>query len=362
MSATYEEAFLEDVIAHPEDDAPRLIYADWLDEQGEGDRADFIRVQHALAQLPPGDARRTPLLKRQGDLLGTHEDEWRASLPRLEGVTWEDFSRGFVEAAFVDDVPTLVVQAPALFAAAPVLRLQIGEITAATVGALAGSPWLARLRELNLGNNPDLGSLGGTILAGSPHLAGLWVLLLHYCALGDEAIARLSAAAMPRLTELYLSGNELNDAAAVALADSGNFPLLTDLDLRDNQIGDGGAVALAHQADLPQLLMLYLTNNRIGADGAEALAFSGGLPKLARLWLNYNRIGNGGAAAFASSPRRSGLRELDLRHCDVRNEGARALADSPHLDGLESIWLGGNRIPLETLTLLRRRFGERVRF
>jgi len=362
MSATYEEAFLEDVIACPEDDAVRLIYADWLDEHGESPRADFIRVQHALAQLPPGDPRRTPLLKRQGDLLAEYEDEWRASLPLLEGVTWEDFSRGFVEAAFVDDVPTLLKQAPALFAAAPVLRLQIGEVTARTARALAGSSWLARLSELNLGNNPELGSLGGSILAGSPHLTGLRVLLLHYCALGDEAAARLATAALPRLTELYLSGNELNNAAAVALADSSSFPRLTELDLRDNQIGDAGAVALAHQANLGEVQTLWLVNNRIGADGAEALAFSGGLAKLARLYLNYNPIGNAGAAAFASSPGRAELRELDVRHCEIRNQGARALADSPHLAGIESIWLGGNRIPLETLTLLRRRFGERVRF
>src|SRR5262245_54253983 len=107
MSTTYEEAFLDDVVANPDDVAPRLIYADWLDDAGQSPRAEFIRVQHALADLPPGDPRRTPLLKRQGDLLADHEDQWRASLPELDGVDWADFSRGFVEAAFVDDVPTL---------------------------------------------------------------------------------------------------------------------------------------------------------------------------------------------------------------------------------------------------------------
>jgi Leucine Rich repeat len=80
------------------------------------------------------------------------------------------------------------------------------------------------------------------------------------------------------------------------------------------------------------------------------------------LYLNYNPIGNEGAAAFAASPQRAGLRELDVRHCTIRREGAQALADSAHLDAIETIWLGGNRIPLETVTLLRRRFGDRVRF
>jgi uncharacterized protein (TIGR02996 family) len=44
---------LRAVLAEPQDDAPRLILADWLDEQGEGDRAEFIRCQCALARRNP---------------------------------------------------------------------------------------------------------------------------------------------------------------------------------------------------------------------------------------------------------------------------------------------------------------------
>lgn len=46
---TIEDWFLADVLAHPESDACRLIYADWLDEQGREERAEFIRVQIELA-------------------------------------------------------------------------------------------------------------------------------------------------------------------------------------------------------------------------------------------------------------------------------------------------------------------------
>jgi uncharacterized protein (TIGR02996 family) len=42
-------ALLADILEYPEDDTPRLIYADWLDEHGEADRAEFIRVQCGLA-------------------------------------------------------------------------------------------------------------------------------------------------------------------------------------------------------------------------------------------------------------------------------------------------------------------------
>jgi uncharacterized protein (TIGR02996 family) len=43
------------VIAHPDDDAPRLVFADWLEEHGtkvDVARAEFIRVQCELARLP----------------------------------------------------------------------------------------------------------------------------------------------------------------------------------------------------------------------------------------------------------------------------------------------------------------------
>ncbi len=43
--------FLADIIEHPADDTPRLIYADWLDEHGQAERAEFIRVQCELAKL-----------------------------------------------------------------------------------------------------------------------------------------------------------------------------------------------------------------------------------------------------------------------------------------------------------------------
>lgn len=39
------------IVADPLDDAPRLIYADWLDEQGQEERALFIRLQIEVANF-----------------------------------------------------------------------------------------------------------------------------------------------------------------------------------------------------------------------------------------------------------------------------------------------------------------------
>ncbi|HEY1066638.1 MAG TPA: TIGR02996 domain-containing protein, partial [Pirellulales bacterium] len=54
MSNPSAQPFLDAIRAAPEDDAPRLIYADWLDEQGDEssrDRAAFIRAQCAAGSL-----------------------------------------------------------------------------------------------------------------------------------------------------------------------------------------------------------------------------------------------------------------------------------------------------------------------
>lgn len=47
---TTEDAFRRAILADPHDDLPRLVFADRLDERGDHDRAEFIRVQVELAK------------------------------------------------------------------------------------------------------------------------------------------------------------------------------------------------------------------------------------------------------------------------------------------------------------------------
>ena len=68
---THDDAFLQAIIECPDDDAPRLIYADWLDERGDP-RGEFIRVQCALAGMDEYDPRRWDLERRQWTILDAH--------------------------------------------------------------------------------------------------------------------------------------------------------------------------------------------------------------------------------------------------------------------------------------------------
>ena len=104
-------AFLEDIAASPHDDAPRLVLADWIEEQAdEGLRplAEFIRVQYALDGLHPGNPRRPGLLKLQQALLPVQLERWKGSLSQFQQPR-PQFRRGFVEQLTVSvfDLPRL---------------------------------------------------------------------------------------------------------------------------------------------------------------------------------------------------------------------------------------------------------------
>ena len=45
-----EDGFIQAILGDPDDDTPRLVFADWLEKRGEP-RAEFIRVQCALSKL-----------------------------------------------------------------------------------------------------------------------------------------------------------------------------------------------------------------------------------------------------------------------------------------------------------------------
>ena len=42
-----DAALLAAIVADPDDDTPRLVFADWLDENDRPDEAAFLRVQCA---------------------------------------------------------------------------------------------------------------------------------------------------------------------------------------------------------------------------------------------------------------------------------------------------------------------------
>ena len=63
---TDETQILRTIRGTPYDDIPRLVYADWLEENGRPERAEFIRLQCALESDPDDEPRRPALLSASG--------------------------------------------------------------------------------------------------------------------------------------------------------------------------------------------------------------------------------------------------------------------------------------------------------
>src|SRR4051794_31944198 len=83
------KALLAAVCEQPGDDLPRLAYADWLEENGEADRAEFIRGQIELLRLGEDDPRLAPLAARTAQLEKQHGKRSQRALPRWASLKYE---------------------------------------------------------------------------------------------------------------------------------------------------------------------------------------------------------------------------------------------------------------------------------
>src|SRR4051812_24449427 len=93
-SAPTSEAFFQDIAEHPDDDTPRLVYADWLDDHGQPGRAEYVRAGVALAALDEADPARADWQRRRDAVRREQEELWGAEVGAKL-----DFRRGLPEHA-----------------------------------------------------------------------------------------------------------------------------------------------------------------------------------------------------------------------------------------------------------------------
>jgi uncharacterized protein (TIGR02996 family) len=297
------EGFLARIREVPDDDGPRLIFADWLDEQGDP-RGEFIRVQVALARLSDYDRRRPALLRAERDLLGRYGERWAAPFDGL--ATGPVFRRGFVDEVKVT-ARQFLARGAALFAAWPVRRLHLLDL-GGHLSAVLASPLLARLTGLTVFAQ-HLGEPLARAVADSPHLAGLTDLRLGRNRVGDAgAGCVVGSPHLSRLEVLDLSENELSAACRV-LGDPATAGL-RDLDLGGNGLGSAGAARLAGHSAAGGLRALRLGGTGLTDAGLAALAGSPHLSRLTVLDVSDNPLGDDGFRALLDSQTMRYLRRL----------------------------------------------------
>ncbi|MBA4068200.1 MAG: hypothetical protein C0501_31765 [Isosphaera sp.] len=202
-----EDALLAAILADPDDDTPRLVYADWLDEHGRHDRAEFIRLQ-----CPTGPAADDPSAEdRAAELEERNRGRWLAGLPAFADAHWE-FRRGFPE--ILTAPIELLLERYEAFARVPWTRgLCLHDVLDAPLRDFVARPWNPRWVELELaegGPDPDADYLNpaAEALARSPQVRQLRT--LHFTAYHLALFALQALALSPHLDglrELRIEGN-----------------------------------------------------------------------------------------------------------------------------------------------------------
>jgi uncharacterized protein (TIGR02996 family) len=280
---TPDDSFLQAIIESPDDDTPRLVYADWLEDNGLPERAEFIRVQIELAHLPDGpgpSSRRLELEARERALLKEHEVEWLGRL-RDWACGW-CFRRGVLAALTFKVVPLLAISDKPgeddwlQRGMATVQEMEIRD-AARAFDALCRLPHLARLNALSLRAN-QIGDGHVRALAACPHLGSLTRLDLSKNRIGWAGIKALAESlCLPRLAVLDLSYNDIYDLDLLMLARSNGLPNLTLIDVSENPIAFPESVAgLLTSPHLTRLAVVKLSRTAYSEEEQKALQSSFG--------------------------------------------------------------------------------------
>ncbi len=300
------EPFLASINAEQEEDTPRLVFADWLQENGDEPRAEFIRLQCDLARGVPADA------DRAESLLAEHRKRWLRGYPRvvIDNPERCQFTRGFVSSLSILG-PRWAADGDTIrsFSALEELkieqvwyemllnrsfeglsRLAMRGVISALVETLARSPIIPTLQSLTLIprwgvrvsqrsirkllENPKLtclrrlslesmpvGNAAVRVLTTAPHITALEALRLIDCEIDSNSVAELAALPnIANLRSLCLSG-DVTDEGIRHITRSKYLNNLTELELQWCQLTPQAAQLLARWEGLRSVRHLDLRNN-----------------------------------------------------------------------------------------------------
>lgn len=260
MPTDEQRALWAAIRAHPDDDTPRLVYADWLQEHDDEPRAEFIRVQCALAQLGSdrrkGRKQRPALEASEKGLIAAHREGW--AVPFREqlkgGKRWDSedrwlqqpaFRRGFLDGSNFE-LATLALLAATGDELEPIDRAEVTDCLAN----------YDHNRVVLIGRWPGGGCVTGFSIAGAT----------------DQDIAAIVRPGyMTNLRRIGFWFGAVSDDGIEELAGWASATRLRSLDLQQNLITDRGALALTQSPYLSNLFNLNLHRTHIGPRGRERL-------------------------------------------------------------------------------------------
>ena len=266
MFVSDAETLFQAICSSPEDDFPRLLFADLLEEQGHpalAARASFIRRQIECEHHPLGSPARLELNRQIGVLRDQFQDEWdRAFTDRNQCFESVTRRRGFVDEVQIA-VDQLLSLGEQIFLTAPVRCLRLldartREISESAWESLGNQSWLNRVRVLQLGPRSQDLNRTGSLQIDSPPMRLL-----------------LTAPGWNRLQCLELPNNHLDDGWLIAFihrrAESSWFRSVTEYDLSHNDLTDASAYALAATSWPREPVRIKLPGNRFSPEAVAIL-------------------------------------------------------------------------------------------
>jgi uncharacterized protein (TIGR02996 family) len=349
-------SLLEACKRDPEDDAPRLVLADWLEEHGDEDdraRAAFVRL-HATSGPRRGRPAFTEWLEHQwieahrrwAPFQASLSQSWRATSDgglvtaiaspkgpiNRRAVGWAGTEAwAWVERLRVQRATQVAaLMASPLLDTVGTLELEEARLGAHSIVALTACPELARLR--GLGRVKCRVSALGPLWR-SPHLTGLRWLRMTGTSLPADLATLSDPELLPALECLELSADFRQSAVAAAV-------LTAPRPLRDLAVAFSARDDMARglSAPLTGLRRLRLSMRPEPLDAA-ALISSPCWPRLESFALRWTTLAEPEARVLASRPRPTSLSELDLT---VDPAAVAALA--PWFSGLTQLSLSHSRL------------------
>ena len=342
------EALLAAAIADPDDDTPRLVLADWLEEHGDEHdraRAEYIRIQCELGRLSSDNPVPSDRVQRATDLHTAHAGAWMGP---LWGFTTDQrartFDRGLLECWHSPADAFLRMQQQMVskwFSRVGVVRLALGEsnqphLAPHRIKALVDSPALAWVAQFSWHrgylNDADL-----RIIALSPHTS--------------------------RWSRFEFSHPHCSDAGMEALADSRSFPNLRGFALNGGVYGarfsTRGILSILNSERLPKLDRLEVTGALPGSYKIGELFLDPALERLRVLC--QGSLTN--LSELVSCPHLTNLETLVVIDSVITDANIQTFLDNPAFAKLRSLTLyniNDHHAPLsiQAEERLRERFRE----
>ena len=194
------DALLDAIFDHPDDDTPRLIYADWLQEHSEEPLAEFIRARCAIALLGNHQPRPLQLREREKKAWEAIKSRWPGFI-QFTGARKEWFYRGLFRRRLALNEETFFLHYPEWQQWFPVGSLQLSGYWR-DQGQITDRPeLLARIYELAIESVEDLPASFLINLARHPRLKHLRRLSIGTVRASHDALMELVSA--PWLSALH---------------------------------------------------------------------------------------------------------------------------------------------------------------